>query len=65
MPTVVCNKVDCLQDEVDYLIRDEVVEVDPNPTRFDTLATPGDFAFELVRTLEINAEEPVPVRAGT
>ena len=42
----------------------EVVEVDPHPAGLDALAAAGDLALELVGPLEVDAEQPVAVRAG-
>ena len=62
-PSVGGDQVDRIQDVVEHPLGEEVVEVHPHPARLDALASGGDLAFELVRPIQIDAEEPVPVRA--
>ena len=59
------DEIDRVEDELEDGLADEVVEVHPNPTGLDPFAAPGDLAFELVRALDVDAEQPMPVRAST
>src|SRR3546814_13285223 len=54
-----------LGDVVEDGLRDEVVEVDPHPAGLDPLAAVADLPLELVRGLDVDADQPVPVRTGT
>ncbi len=53
-----------LDEVVDDPVVDEVVEVHPHPAGLDALAAAGDLPFELVRTLEVDVQQPVAVGAG-
>src|SRR5690348_3540258 len=54
----------CLKKKIGDDVGDEVVEVDADPARLDALAPAGDLARELVRALEVDAEQVVAVGAG-
>ena len=56
------HQPDRLDHVVEHGLGDEVVEVDPDPARLDALAAVRDLALELVRPLQVDAEQPVPVR---
>ena len=62
-PALGGDEIDRLEDELEDGLADEEVEVHTNPARLDTFAAPGDLAFELVRALDVDAEQPVSVRA--
>src|SRR4029077_14788761 len=53
-----------VQDEFEDGLRDEVVEVDAHPARLDALAAAVDLALELVRPLDVDAEQAGAVGAG-
>ncbi len=62
-PAVAGDQAHRLDEVVGDGVGDEVVEVDPHPARLDALAAAGDLALELVGALEVDAEQPVAVRA--
>src|SRR5712692_5800148 len=61
-PAVSGDEVHRLEDEIEHRLRDEVVEVDPDPPRLDPLAAAIDLALELVRLVQVDPQQPVPVR---
>ena len=63
-PALARHQVDRVEDEGEDRLADEVVEVDPHPAGLDPLAAAGDLALELVRALEVDAQQPVAVRPG-
>ena len=58
------DQLDGAHDVLEHRIADEVVEADPHPAGLDALAAAGDLALELVRALEVDAEQSVPVGPG-
>ena len=64
-PTLCRDQIDRIDEELELLFRDEIVEVDPHPTRLDHLAPAGDDMFELMTGLEIDPQQTVAVRSGT
>ena len=63
-PAVRGDDLDRLEDVVEDRLADEVVEVDADPAGLDALAAARDLALELVRRLDVDAEQAVAVRAG-
>src|SRR4029453_10548618 len=60
-PAVSSNEVDRVEDVGEDSLADEIVEVDPDPTRFDALAAARDLSLELVRCLEVDAEQSMAI----
>ena len=63
-PAVLGEEVDGVDEVLGDGVGDEVVEAHPGPARLDSFASLGDLVLELVRPLDIDAEEAVAVRAG-
>ncbi len=61
-PALGRDEVHRVDDVVDHRRTHEVVEVDPHPAGLDPLAAGGDLLLELVRALDVDAEQPVAVR---
>ena len=61
---LVGDQVHRIDDVVERLLVDEVVEVDTDPAGLDALAASIDLALELMRAVEIDAQQPMPVRTG-
>src|SRR3954464_9247775 len=64
LPAIRRDDLDGLQQVVEDRFADEVVEVDPNPAGLDALAPACDLTFELVRGVQIDSQQPVPVGTG-
>ena len=58
------HPVDGAEQEVEDVLGDEVVEVDPHPAGLDALVALEDLALELARGVEVDAQQPVTVRPG-
>jgi hypothetical protein len=63
-PPLSGDEPDGRDDVAEDRLGDEVVEVDADPAGFDALAAVGDLAFELMRTVQIGAQQPMTIRAG-
>ena len=62
-PAVSGDEPDCLDEVGEDRLGDEVVEVDADPARFDALAAVGDLAFELMGTVQVDAQQAMSVGA--
>src|SRR5215203_2036102 len=58
------HKGDRPDDVLEDSLVNEVVEVDPHPPWLNSFTAGGDGAFVLVRALDVDAEQSMPVRPG-
>jgi hypothetical protein len=62
---VPAQQVDRLDQEVGDGVADEVVEAEPDPAGLDAEEAPPGLLAQVPRAVGADAEQPVPVRAGT
>ena len=62
-PSLARHERDRPHEEVEHRLADEVVEVHAHPAGLDALAPARDLALELVRALDVDAEQSMAVRA--
>src|SRR5690606_36893926 len=63
-PAVGGHQVNRVEDAAELRLAQEIVEVDPHPSRLDALTAAHDLALELLRGLEVDAEEAVAIGTG-
>src|ERR1035438_8461270 len=57
------HQPDGFDDVGEHSLGDEVVEAHPGPAGLDALAPMGDLAVELTRAVQVDAQQPVSIRA--